>query len=85
MANKKTKVDKQPAKKSIGRRPRFVVNVQKQTNEVEQISKFLKAAKELDLSKPDAAEQFEIVCLSTLGYTSRVVRELLLNLVKSTF
>jgi hypothetical protein len=84
MANKKAKVEKQPAKKPIGRRPRFVVNVQKQTNEVEQISKFMKASKELDLSKPDAAEQFEIVCLSTLGYTSNVVRTLLLNLVKST-
>jgi hypothetical protein len=84
MAKKETKTDKAPAKKKTGRRPRFIASGSKSLNEVEQISKFMKASKQIDFSKPGSKEEFEIVCISTLGYTSNVVRELLLNFVKST-
>jgi hypothetical protein len=84
MAKKETKTDKAPAKKKTGRRPRFIAPDSKSFNEVEQISNFMKASKEIDFSKQGSNEQFEIVCISTLGYTSNVVRELLINFVKST-
>lgn len=80
--DKQKRPTKVAGKLTAGRRHRFVATVPVSVNEAEAVAKFMKGCKDLEKSK-DPVNDFEILCINTIGYVPPIARKVLYNLAIS--
>lgn len=87
MATKKNKAPengakdaKKPTAKRRTRATRFeFIGSSKFGTDSEKVVKFLNGLKDVQKDSPDAAEQFEVLCINTIGYVQPLARQVLFN------
>jgi hypothetical protein len=78
-AEKPQKVNQAKKRKEGGRVPRFVFSSSNGMTETERVTKFLNGVKDI-APGTTAQDQFEILCINTIGYVQPLARLVLFNL-----